>query len=540
MGNLMVPENPEYTEEIRKFETTDPAHADLLNQVAQALLNNEAFLKRLAEQHIGSRDNPHGVTKSQVGLGEADNTSDLDKPISGAQKAALDEKIGKSGGTMDGKLNVHGGMSLNASTTAAENLQFLLGIDAFTEGGTVHWQAAENVKVGEADKAAKDSNGSMIKEAYAKKSIYGDAAVSMGRKTGTAVATFSFAIGNAVEASRNYSHAEGNYTEASGVAAHAEGQSTTASNYSSHASGKHNKTMINGGTSNTQIGDAFVIGNGNGSNNKSNALRVTYMGDIFGTKAFQSSGADYAEFIRPWWDGNIYNEDRVGYFVTVKNGLLYKADEGDYVLGITSGNPSIIGNADEDYYWRYERDEFNRIIMEDVPEMKIKTETVKIMLPKYETKIVDYIQPDDEDWEPEYDEDGNPVLNVVYGEVEVLGEDGKPIMEEVEKTEPVRDKRTGEYVMEETGNIIKNARMKLSEDYDSSLQDSYVPRADRKEWDYVGMVGIIPIRDDGTCVPGYLCRCGIGGIATFAENRGVDTFFVIERISDNVVSVIIR
>ena len=35
MGNYELPENPEYIEEIRKFETTDPAHADLFNGVVQ-------------------------------------------------------------------------------------------------------------------------------------------------------------------------------------------------------------------------------------------------------------------------------------------------------------------------------------------------------------------------------------------------------------------------------------------------------------------------------------------------------------------------
>ena len=34
--------------------------------------------------------NPHGVTKSDVGLGNVDNTSDTDKPVSSAQQAALD------------------------------------------------------------------------------------------------------------------------------------------------------------------------------------------------------------------------------------------------------------------------------------------------------------------------------------------------------------------------------------------------------------------------------------------------------------------
>lgn len=94
--------------------------------------------------------------------------------------------------------------------------------------------------------------------------------------------------------------------------------------------------------------------------------------------------------------------------------------------------------------------------------------------------------------------------------------------------------------MEETGNVIKNGRMKLADNYDSSMQDSYIERKDRKEWDYVGMVGVLPVRDDGTCVVGQFCKCGQNGIATFAAERGCDTFFVIERISEYIVSVELR
>ena len=320
-----------------------------------------------------------------------------------------------------------------------------------------------------ATKAKNDGSGNVITSTYAKKSIYGDSFVSLGRKSGTTVGANSFAVGYNVEASGSCSHAEGSYT--------------TASNYASHACGKYNKSMVNGGSSSNQTGDAFVIGNGTGNTSRSNALRVTYKGDILGTKAFQSSGADYAEFIKPWADGNPDNEDRVGYFVTIKDGYLHKANEGDYITGITSGNPSVVGNADEDYYWRYERDNFNRIVMEDVPETVQAT-----------------------------DDEGNPLF----------------------------DEETHEPIMVETGNIIPNARMKLAKDYDPSLQESYVERKDRKEWDYVGMLGVLPVRDDGSCIPGQFCKCKNGGIATLAEKRGTDTFMVLERISDDVVSVILK
>ena len=43
--------------------------------------------------HIANKSNPHAVTKAQVGLGNVDNTSDLNKPISTATQTALDGKV---------------------------------------------------------------------------------------------------------------------------------------------------------------------------------------------------------------------------------------------------------------------------------------------------------------------------------------------------------------------------------------------------------------------------------------------------------------
>ena len=41
------------------------------------------------DSHIANKSNPHGVTKAQVGLGNVNNTSDADKPVSTAQATAI-------------------------------------------------------------------------------------------------------------------------------------------------------------------------------------------------------------------------------------------------------------------------------------------------------------------------------------------------------------------------------------------------------------------------------------------------------------------
>ncbi len=50
MADFEIPEHPEYNRSIRKFETTDPAHADLFNAVVQTLINNDEFLKQVVEK----------------------------------------------------------------------------------------------------------------------------------------------------------------------------------------------------------------------------------------------------------------------------------------------------------------------------------------------------------------------------------------------------------------------------------------------------------------------------------------------------------
>ena len=61
-----------------------------------------------------------GVTKSHVGLGSVDNTSDADKPISSATQTALNAKLALAGGTMTGDLTLTGAptQALHAATKA--------------------------------------------------------------------------------------------------------------------------------------------------------------------------------------------------------------------------------------------------------------------------------------------------------------------------------------------------------------------------------------------------------------------------------------
>lgn len=267
-------------------------------------------------------------------------------------------------------------------------------------------------------------------------------------------------------------HAEGRRNLAMGAYAHVEGYNVKALN-NQHSQGHFNDTSTATGTeslSGTSFATAFVIGNGV-ENAPSNAARIDYNGKLWCKQAYSSTGADYAELFE-WADGNPDNEDRRGYFVTMDGKKVKKASEGDYILGIVSGNPSVIGNTDMEWYGQFMRDEFGTFIKE------MRKETFK------ETSI---------------DDEGSPV--------------------EVEKE-------------------IDVEFYKVNPDYDPDA--AYTFRLDRPEWDAIGMLGVLPVRDDGTCEVGKFCRCADGGIASLAETRGFDTYMVIDRISENIVSVILK
>ena len=58
--------------------------ANALNTVASTYATQSSLTA-----HTTNQNNPHNVTKTQVGLGNVDNTADIDKPISNAVQAAL-------------------------------------------------------------------------------------------------------------------------------------------------------------------------------------------------------------------------------------------------------------------------------------------------------------------------------------------------------------------------------------------------------------------------------------------------------------------
>ena len=290
-----------------------------------------------------------------------------------------------------------------------------------------------------------------------KVSASGIYAFAIGENT-KAIGTLSYAQGVQSEASGLYSHAEGYRTKAAGQRAHAEGYNTIASGsvshsegfetianvYCSHAQGAYNKTLNGSAIDFSATADAFVIGNGTDNAIRSNAFRVTFDGKTYGKAAFNSTGADYAEYFE-WSDGNIDSEDRVGYVVTLDGEKIRKALSTDsYILGIVSVNPSVIGDShQEDWQAKYATDEWGRI--------------------RYHYVDVEFEET-----------------------IPVSGENGT-------HNETVTKVRQ-DYVP------VLNPQWNNDEEY--------TPREKRKEWSPVGLMGKLLVRDDGSCIVNSYAKVG--------------------------------
>lgn len=318
--------------------------------------------------------------------------------------------------------------------------------------------------------------------ASAARTALGAFSSSGGTISGDVTINGTVAEGISTQASGMHSHAEGSNTEASGIYAHTEGRNTKATALCTHAGGYFTiaaaprQTVIGeNNKESTDSRDVFIIGNGSGDTSRSNCLRVTNANGVYSNSTYKSSGADYAEFFQ-WFDDNPNNEDRVGLFVTLDGEKIRLAEpEDDYILGIVSGCPSILGDVyDDNWKGMYETDIYGRPIFEEV---EVPAETMEV--------------PDPE----------NPEQTIT-----------KVICK-----------------------AHKEIRQKLNPNYDPTQE--YIPRSERPEWDAVGMMGKLVVIDDGTCKGNGWCTVGNGGIATNSEKR--TKYRVMARLDKTHVKIMI-
>jgi hypothetical protein len=110
-----------------KIATAHPYQLDKSLTVHGAAAEAEATgkaieeTKKQSQDHIDHTENPHNVTKQQVGLGLVDNTSDMDKPVSTAQAEAISDA--KKAGTDAHTAAENAQTTADNAKTAADNAQ---------------------------------------------------------------------------------------------------------------------------------------------------------------------------------------------------------------------------------------------------------------------------------------------------------------------------------------------------------------------------------------------------------------------------------
>ena len=201
--------------------------------------------------------------------------------------------------------------------------------------------------------------------------------------------SMSHAEGFQTQASEWASHAEGSNTQASGNSSHAEGFHTTASGAYSHSEGeftstnRHSGAHIMGRYGDADMDYSWFLANGIDESNKGLAAKIQTDGNAYIDVAWNSGGADYAEMFETT-DGKTIQP---GYFITLDAGRKIRIMNGskdDYVLGISSATPSVLGNAAELRWQRkFKTDEWGRIEYHAVTIPAYKNKNGDILIPEH-------------------------------------------------------------------------------------------------------------------------------------------------------------
>ena len=214
---------------------------------------------------------------------------------------------------------------------------------------------------------------------------------------------------------------------------------------------------------------------------------------------------DYAEY----FESKNGKEIKPGTSVALDGGKIRPARKGDSPIGIISANPLIAGGVPIEWPGKYLKDEFGSQIMEEYKEEimapnkeKVKKERQKIKKKKIKEKITrteivlkkgKYCQEEIEETVEREEEEP------VFEEVDLYDATGKnkigkhqvPVMETYEEEIDVLDEN-GQPVMKGTGKFETKTRPKLNPKYDEKQE--YVSREKRPEWNCVGLLGQLPLR----------------------------------------------
>lgn len=505
--------------------------------------------------HENSKSNPHSVTKTQVGLGNVDNTSDTNKPISTATQTALNNKVDKVSGK---------GLSTNDFTSAyktkLDNLDTNLSAKAnasavltktnttaFTPTGDYNpatkkyvddnkTPVVDNLESTSATSALSANQGKVINDKITalpikslagqkvKPTLYSEVIAAEGAviigdlrerdfydtgaiyKGAIASGKFSVAIGSSTASgdssvaigSNNF--ASGDCSFALGMSAHATGDHGVAIGYRTEANGKWSTAM---GYTNAALDYQMKIGKfskeGTAGASDSTAGDAFIIGN--GTSGAYSNRSNA---FRVTYAGNAYGLAAYG-----SSG----ADYAEYFEWL-DGNPN-------------DEDRRGKFVTLDGEKIRFATADDDYILGVVSAApcVVGDVQ--SEDWQGKW-------LTDAFGEKLTQTVHIPARYEEREMIDPETGETTTESVLiEEEHDAVQWV---VNPEFDASKNEEYISREDRKEWSPVGMIGKLVVVDDGTCEVNGFCKAGVNGIATKA-NGG---YRVMKRIDETHIRVLVK
>ncbi|WP_410767810.1 peptidase G2 autoproteolytic cleavage domain-containing protein [Fontibacillus sp. BL9] len=344
--------------------------------------------------------------------------------------------------TLAYKYNSHVEGITSSAASVASRIQSISGATVTLVGPASQFKTGENVYL------IYDSSGTSLKMKTTVATILGNNTLVLNNVPAvstTPLYLLSTTVNGAPYDGGN--HVEGRLNLSKGQHCHIEGFGNTDDGYTgTHIMGKH-------GDANSSY--SWFLANGTSPTARGLAAKILSTGQMFADGAYSSTGADYAEMFE-WLDHNPKREDRVGYFVTLDGDKIRKATlEDDFILGIVSANPSIIGDNNElNWKGRFITDEWGR------------TKYHLVETP--------------------------PITVEPYGE----GQDITKLVEII----PAR--------------VEKHPLINPAWNPDMY----YVGREHRPEWSAIGLMGKLLVRDDGSCQVNGYCRSNDGGIATNCED----------------------
>ena len=229
----------------------------------------------------------------------------------------------------------------------------------------------------------------------------------------------------------------------------------------------------------------------------------------------EGGGIDYAEY----FESLNRKKVPVGTSIVFEKGKIRKAKKDEIPFGVISANPIIAGGVHAEWPKKYLRDEFGCLIMEEYQEEimapkreKVKKERQKTNIKTIEEEVIrtEIIFEKGKYCKKEFtDTVTQKIEEPIFEEVDLYDADGKmkigkhqvPVMETYEEEIEVLDDE-GNPVLVGTGKFETKERPKLNPDYDESKE--YVPREQRPEWNCVGLLGQLYLRKGQAVAPTWV------------------------------------